>query len=92
LHDGRLELSNNRIERTIKPFVISRKNFLFADTQRGADTAAVFFSLIETAKETGLNPYDYLTYVFKTAPNMDLSNLDNLNTLLPTGYKKIHCL
>ena len=91
LLDGRLELSNNRIERTIKPFVLSRKNFLFADTQRGADTAAIFFSLIETAKETGLNPYDYLTYVFRTAPNMDISNPDNLSTLLPAGYKKIYC-
>ena len=91
LLDGRLELSNNRIERTIKPFVISRKNFLFANTQRGADAAAIFFSLIETTKETGVDPFEYLTHVFKTAPNVDMSSPENLDALLPTGYKKTYC-
>ena len=51
LEDGRIELSNNRAERSIKPFVISRKNFLFANTPGGAKSSAVIFSLIETAKE-----------------------------------------
>ena len=41
LEDGRLELSNNRAERSIKPFVIGRKNWLFANTPRGAKTSAV---------------------------------------------------
>ncbi len=89
LLDGRLELSNNRAERTIKPFVICRKNFLFANTPRGAQAAATIFSLVETAKETGLNPFEYLTYVFKTAPNVDMDNPENLETLLPSGYKKL---
>ena len=57
LEDGRIELSNNRAERSIKPFVISRKNFLFANTPGGAKSSAVIFSLIETAKENGLDPY-----------------------------------
>jgi len=91
LLDGRLELSNNRAERTVKPFVICRKNFLFANTPRGAEAAAIIFSLIETAKETGVDPFGYLTYVFRMAPNMDLSNPKNLNALLPARYKKIHC-
>ena len=91
LLDGRLELSNNRVERTIKPFVISRKNFLFANTLRGAESAAVIFSLIETAKETGLDPFEYLTYVFKTAPNIDVGNPDKLKLLLPSNYKETHC-
>jgi len=89
LLDGRLELSNNRVERTIKPFVISRKNFLFANTPRGAHAASVLFSLIETAKETGINPLVYLTYVFKTAPNMDMNDSENLSALLPSGYKSL---
>jgi len=88
LLDGRLELSNNRAERTIKPFVISRKNFLFANTARGANAAAIIFSLVETAKETGVDPFEYLTYVFKTAPNTDMSNPENIETLLPTGFKR----
>lgn len=83
LLDGRLEISNNRAERSIKPFVIGRKNFLFANTPRGAKASAVMFSLIETAKENGLNPYEYLVYLLKAAQGLDMSNPDQLNTLLP---------
>ena len=50
LEDGRLELSNNLAERSIKPFVIGRKNFLFANTPHGAQGSAVIYSMIETAK------------------------------------------
>jgi hypothetical protein len=57
LMDGRLEISNNRDERLIKPFVIDRKDFLFANTtMRGAKASATMFSIIETAKENGLDP------------------------------------
>lgn len=84
LEDGRLEISNNRAERSIKPFVVGRKNWLFANTPRGAKASAIMFSVIETAKENGLNPYEYLTYIFKNAPNWDIrSNVDNLERLLP---------
>ena len=84
LLDGRLEISNNRAERSIKPFVIDRKNFLFANTPRGANASAVMFSIIETAKENGLNPFKYLVYVFKNAPNSDIrNNPDLLSCLLP---------
>ncbi len=84
LLDGRLEISNNRTERTVKPFVIDRKNFLFSNTPRGAKASAVVFSLIETAIENGLNPFDYLVYVFKNAPNWDIHhNEANLTLLLP---------
>jgi len=84
LLDGRLEISNNRAERSIKPFVIDRKNFLFANTPRGAKTSAIMFSLIETAKECGLNPFEYLTYIFNHAPNWDIQNdADALERLLP---------
>lgn len=48
------ELSNNRVERSIKPFLIGRKNFLFANTPLGAQVSAVICSMIEMAKETGL--------------------------------------
>ena len=84
LLDGRLEISNNRAERSIKPFVIGRKNFLFANTPRGAKASAVVFSLIETAKENGLNPFEYLVHIFKSAPNLDVRNPDELQLLLPS--------
>jgi transposase len=84
LSDGRLEISNNRAERSIKPFVIGRKNFLFANTPRGAKASAIMFSIIETAKECGLNPFTYLTYIFKNAPNWDIqNNLNGLSRLMP---------
>jgi hypothetical protein len=74
LLDGRLECSNNRAERSIKPFVIGRKNWLFNNTPKGAQASSIIYSIIETAKENGLNLFAYLTRVFKTAPNVDLRN------------------
>ena len=70
LEDGRLELSNNRAERSIKPFVMGRKNWLFANTPGGAQASAVIYSLIETAKETKLDPYKYLLWVLQSAPGL----------------------
>jgi len=84
LSDGRLEISNNRAERSIKPFVIGRKNFLFANTPRGAKASAILYSIVETAKECGFNPYEYLVYILKSAPNLDIRNdLGHLERLLP---------
>jgi len=84
LLDGRLELSNNRAERSIKPFVIDRKNFLFANTPRGAKASAVMFSIIETAKENGLHPCKYLVHFFKSVSSLALiNNPFILDSLLP---------
>ncbi|MDR0796957.1 MAG: IS66 family transposase [Tannerella sp.] len=68
LLDGRLEISNNRAERSIRPLVIVRKNSLFSNTLGGARANAVFLSLIASARENGLNPYEYLVRVLKEAP------------------------
>ena len=83
LLDGRLEIDNNRSERAIKPFVIGRKNWLFANTARGAHSSAVIYSLVETAKENGLNPFPYLTYLFEQLPNINLKDPAALDQLLP---------
>lgn len=83
LQDGRLELDNNRSERSIKPFVIGRKNWLFANTSRGATASATIYSVVETAKENGLNPFVYLTYLFEQLPNVDLKDPNVMNSLLP---------
>ena len=83
LKDGRLEISNNRAERSIKPFVIDRKNFLFANTPRGAKGSAIIFSLIQTAIENGLDPYKYLTWLLKVANNADLTQAEEIQKLLP---------
>ena len=84
IEDGRLEISNNRAERSIKPFVIGRKNFLFANTGCGAEGSAVIYSIIETAKENWLDPYRYLGYILRTAPNLHLpDDPGQIEQLLP---------
>ena len=83
LEDGRLELDNNRSERSIKPFVIGRKGWLFANTPRGAKASATIYSIVETAKENGLNPFAYLVYLFEQMPNMDVKDQNALDELLP---------
>ena len=83
LLDGRLEISNNRAERSIKPFVMGRKNFLFANTPRGAQASAVLYSILETAKANGLDPYRYLLFLFKALPAMDKSDDAWVDPLLP---------
>lgn len=70
LLDGRLEISNNRAERGVKPYVIGRKNWLFNNTTGGAKASAVYYSLVVTAMENSLNPYEYLAWILSNAPNM----------------------
>ena len=69
LLDGRLEISNNRAENSIRPFVMGRKNWLFSNTPNGARASAVYYSLIVSARENGLVPFEYLTKIFTQAPN-----------------------
>ena len=83
LEDGRLELTNNRAERSIKPFVMGRKNFLFCNTPSGAQSSAVLYSLIETARENGLNPYRYLAWVLEQAPTLAVEDDAWAEKLIP---------
>ena len=85
LEDGRLELSNNRAERSIKPFVMGRKNWLFANTPAGAQSSAVIYSLIETAKENKLDPYKYLLWVLQSAPVLSQDDECWAEKLLPAN-------
>ena len=70
LKDGRLELSNNRAERSIRPFTVGRKNWLFSYCARGAKSSAIAYSIMETAQANGLVPFKYLEYLFQTLPNI----------------------
>lgn len=89
LEDGRLEISNNRAERSIKPFVMDRKNFLFANTPNGAHGSAIIFSMIETAKENGLDPFRYLVWVLQTAPGMSKDTPDWAAKLMPENVPDV---
>ena len=60
-----------------------RKNWLLANTPRGARPSATIYSIIETAREDGLNPLAYLTYLFEQLPNIDLKDEAEVDLLLP---------
>ena len=81
LDDGRLEIDNNLAENAIRPFVLGRKNWLFSDSVKGVKASANLYSLIETAKANGLEPYAYLRYVFTALPKADTVNA--IEALLP---------
>lgn len=77
LNDGRLELSNNAAERSIKTLVMGRRNQLFAQSFAGADAGAILLTLIETAKRHQLNGKAYIQYLLTHLPNEDcLPNTD----------------
>lgn len=81
--DGHIAVDNNLAERAIKPFVIGRKNYLFSRSPKGAQASAMSYSIIETAKANKLNPFFYLTYLFKQLPNIDIEDDKALDALLP---------
>jgi transposase len=78
--DGRTEISNNRAERAVKPFVMGRKAWLFSNTPSGAKASSILFSIMESAKENGLHPFRYLEFLLETLPSAKSSILE---TLLP---------
>jgi transposase len=81
LDDGRLPLDTNLVENAIRPFVVGRKNWLFADTPAGARASANLYSLIETAKANRLEPWRYLNHLFEVLPGVE--GPDELESLLP---------
>jgi transposase len=81
LDDARLRPDNNLAENAIRPFVVGRKNWLFSGSPGGARASACLYSLIETAKANGLEPYAYLVKLFTELPYA--KNADDLHHLLP---------
>jgi len=78
---GYLPIDNNRLENAIRPFVIGRLNWKFSDTPAGAHASAALYSLIETAKASGLEPFTYLRYLYTHMPAM--TTVEQIETLLP---------
>lgn len=84
--DGNRPISNIRAENAIRPFVIGRKAWLFADTPKGAHASGIFYSLIETAKANDIEPYAYLRHLFNELPYAD--SVEKLDALLPWNVKE----
>ena len=91
LKDGRQKLNNNRAERSVKPIVMGRKN-LFANTEGGAQSSAIVYSLIETARENNLDPYRYLVHVFSKAPGLAVTDKNWAAKLLPENIPPECCI
>jgi len=87
LEDGRLEIDNNRAENAIRPFVIGRKNWMFSNSVHGVKASANLYSLVESAKANGLEPYGYLRQVFTALPQAE--TVEDIEGLLPWVLKKI---
>jgi transposase len=81
LDDGRLPLDTNLVENAIRPFVVGRKAWLFADTVGGARASANLYSLVETAKANGIEPWAYLDHLFEQLPAAATSA--DIEALLP---------
>jgi hypothetical protein len=85
LEDGRYVIDNNYCERQIKPFVMGRKAWLFANNELGAHASARLFTVIETAKANEVEPLAYLTHIFKELPNC--TTVEDYEALLPWKLK-----
>ena len=84
LEHGEIEISNNQVENAIRPFVIGRKGWLFADTSQGAEASAIIYSLMETAKANSLRLDDYLLHLLSVLPERAEQRKDfEIDDLLP---------
>ena len=83
LMDPRLNIDNNSAERSIKPFVIGRKNWLFSNTPKGAKSSAMIYSIVETAKENNLRVHEYLNYLLTQLKDMESYPEEELDKLMP---------
>ena len=83
IEDGRIDISNNITEQSIRPFVCIRNRCKFYVSTTGADTSAKIYSLMITCEQNGINPYTYLIHIFETLPGMDLTDKEALRKLLP---------
>lgn len=84
--NGAWPIDNNLCENAIRPFVVGRRNWLFADTVAGARASANLYSLIETCKANGIDPYTYLVDLFRKLPLA--KSADDFEALLPWHLTK----
>jgi transposase len=87
VEDGRLAIDTNLAENAIRPFALGRRNWLFADTVKGAKASAVLYSLASTARANGLEPYAYLRHLFTELPKA--KTVEDFEALLPFASKAL---
>ena len=82
LEDGRCSLSNNNSENSVRPVTVGRKNWLFSDSQSGAEASMLCYTMIEMAKIYNLKIYDYILYLLSNRPSTDMTD-EELDKLSP---------
>jgi hypothetical protein len=78
VEDGAIEIDNNAAERAIRALVLGRRNYLFAGSDAGGETAARLYSLIGTCRLNGLDPHSYLRYVLERIATHPINRLTEL--------------
>lgn len=86
LEDGRIQIDNNLMENAIRPIAVGRENWLFSDIPEGATASATIYSIIETAKAKGLEPYWYLRVLLEKLPF--LKNAEDFEQFIPQNIDK----
>ena len=86
--DGKLNISNSPAEQVIRPFAIGRKNWLFSNTQNGAESSAILYSIVQTAKANGLDPFTYIKSTLQKLPFV--KDEEDLEGLMPFKQGLVH--
>ena len=86
LNDGKIEIDNNAAERAMRSIALGRKNWLFAGSDAGGETAAAIYTITETAKLNGINPQVYLKYILAQIQD---HNAKKIADLLPWNLKLV---
>ena len=88
LDNGNVPIDNNAAERAIRPFTVGRKNWLFSESQEGAEASAIVYSMVEMAKAHNLNIYKYLKFLLEQRPNSKMTD-EQLSAVLPWNQEVI---
>jgi hypothetical protein len=88
--DGRIPIDNNLIERLLRPIAVGRKNYLFFGSEKGGQTAATLYTLVQSARRNCVDVWPYLTDVLRRLPAIPPTDTAALETLLPDWWLQTH--
>lgn len=91
LEDGRCSLSNNPSENSIRPVTLGRKNWLFSDSQDGANASMIVYTMVEMAKAHGIHPYRYVKYLLDSRPGTNTTDREFENLAPWSEMARIEC-
>jgi transposase len=87
LNDGRVEIDNNLVENAIRPTAIGKKNWLFVGETNAGERSAILYTIIESCRRRGIDPYAYLREVLTRLPQMTNRQIPEV---IPAAWSKVH--